>query len=137
MNPVTVTSFPDKTGRPFLDDLARLRIAVFAEWPYLYEGTLEYEQHYLRKFFKTKGSILVLARDGQRVVGASTGLPLLRESAALKRPFVQAGYDLRRIFYFSESILLPEYRGRGIGVRFFEHREAWARADVALRGSRF
>ena len=27
-----------------LPDLARLRITVFRDWPYLYEGTLAYEQ---------------------------------------------------------------------------------------------
>jgi hypothetical protein len=27
-----------------LDDLARLRIAVFADWPYLYEGDAAYER---------------------------------------------------------------------------------------------
>jgi len=31
-----------------------------------------------------------------------------------------------RLFYFGESVLLPEYRGRGIGHAFFDHREAQA-----------
>jgi len=33
-----------------------------------------------------------------------------------------------RLFYFGESVLLPQYRGRGIGHAFFDHREAQARA---------
>ena len=37
-----------------------------------------------------------------------------------------AGY-LRRFFYFGESVLLSEYRGRGVGVAFFAAREAHAR----------
>jgi hypothetical protein len=35
---------------------------------------------------------------------------------------------LARIFYCAESVLLPEYRGRGVGHRFFDLREAHARA---------
>lgn len=27
-----------------LDDVARLRISVFRDWPYLYDGDLEYER---------------------------------------------------------------------------------------------
>ena len=30
-----------------LDDVARLRIAVFRAWPYLYDGHLDYERRYL------------------------------------------------------------------------------------------
>ena len=38
--------------RARLDDLARLRIEVFRAWPYLYEGTLDYERHYLPRYLK-------------------------------------------------------------------------------------
>ena len=33
---------------PHLDALGTLRIAVFREYPYLYDGSLEYEREYLR-----------------------------------------------------------------------------------------
>jgi GNAT superfamily N-acetyltransferase len=32
------------------------------------------------------------------------------------------------VFYFGESVLLPAWRGRGLGHAFFDHREAHARA---------
>ena len=32
------------------DDLARLRIEVFRDFPYLYEGDLDYERQYLSTF---------------------------------------------------------------------------------------
>ena len=38
------------------------------------------------------------------------------------------GPALTEIFYCAESVLLPEYRGRGLGHRFFDLREAHARA---------
>ena len=41
--------------------------------------------------------------------------------------FVARGIEVARLFYFGESVLLPEYRGQGVGHAFFDHREAQAR----------
>ena len=110
-----------------LDDLGRLRIEVFRAWPYLYEGTLEYERHYLPRYLKARTGTMIVALDGAKVVGASTALGLDEEEDFVQAPFVKAGMDLSRIFYFGESVLMPGYRGQGVGVRFFEEREAAAR----------
>lgn len=112
---------------PFIDDLARLRIAVFRAFPYLYEGSLDYEKTYVATYARSPGSVFVLALDEGKVVGAATGLPMADETDEFKRPFLANGYDPARIFYFGESVLMPAYRGQGIGVRFFEEREAHAR----------
>ncbi|RPE81180.1 GNAT family N-acetyltransferase [Vulcaniibacterium tengchongense] len=112
---------------PFLDDLARLRIAVFRDWPYLYDGDADYEAQYLRTYLRSPRSIAVLAFDGGRVVGASTGLPLADEDEAFLAPFADGAIDPKQVFYCGESVLLPRYRGRGLGHRFFDEREAHAR----------
>ncbi|NVK40603.1 MAG: GNAT family N-acetyltransferase [Oceanospirillaceae bacterium] len=112
---------------PYIDDLARLRIEVFRAFPYLYDGDLEYERGYLSTYARSPESLFVLALDGDRVVGAATGVPMADETEEFKRPFVAAGWNPDEIFYFGESVLLPEYRGRGLGVRFFEERENYAR----------
>lgn len=112
----------------WLGDLARLRTTVFREWPYLYEGDDAYEAEYLRTYVESPGSIVVLALDGDRVVGASTGLPLRDETDAFVGPVRRAGLDPAAVFYCGESVLLREYRGRGLGHRFFDEREAHARA---------
>jgi GNAT superfamily N-acetyltransferase len=111
----------------WLPELARLRIQVFREFPYLYEGSAAYEEKYLRIYADAPDSVIVLVRDGERVVGAASGLPLAAEPPAVIEPFVAHGYDPRRIFYYGESVLLPEYRGRGLGRRFFAEREAHVR----------
>lgn len=108
-------------------DLARLRITVFRDFPYLYDGDLEYEQHYLGTYLRSADSVIVLALDGETIVGASTGLPLADETAEFQQPFIAAGIAPGTIFYGGESVLLPAYRGRGVYREFFAEREGHAR----------
>jgi GNAT superfamily N-acetyltransferase len=110
-----------------MDALAALRIRVFRDWPYLYDGTAEYEAHYLQVYVDSPRSLALLVWDGERCVGASTCLPLADALPDMQQPFVERGMDLSRIDYFGESVLLRDYRGRGVGVEFFRQREAHAR----------
>jgi GNAT superfamily N-acetyltransferase len=111
-----------------LDALARLRIAVFREYPYLYDGDATYERRYLATYLETAGAVVVLAWHGARVVGASTGLPMAGEPHGFLAPLRAGGLDPAACFYFGESVLEPGYRGRGVGARFFDEREAHAAA---------
>lgn len=108
--------------------LAQLRIRVFADWPYLYEGDLVYEEHYLRDFAAAPDAVLVVARDGEALVGASTASPMVAQADEIRKPVEAHGLDFSRIFYFGESVLLSDYRGKGVGHAFFDQREAHAKA---------
>lgn len=122
---------------PYLPDLARLRIDVFRDFPYLYEGDAGYEERYLRTYSEAPESLFVAVFDEDRVVGASTGVPMEYAEKAFKAPFVEHDYDPKEIFYFGESVLLPDYRGRGLGGRFFDEREAYARELGRFRYTTF
>lgn len=110
-----------------LDDVAALRIAVFREWPYLYEGTLMYERQYLANYRNNPDALLVGAFDGDRLVGASTSARMEDHAGEFSAPFAGTGIALTDILYGAESVLLPEYRGQGLGHRFIDLREAYAR----------
>ena len=121
--------FVTKKGKEIesvFDDLAALRIAVFHDYPYLYNGTISYEKEYLQTYANAERSFLFAVYDGAKMVGATTCIPLKDETAEVRKPFEDANLDVNRIFYFGESILLSEYRGLGLGHRFFDEREAHA-----------
>ncbi len=118
-----------------LPDVARLRIAVFRDWPYLYDGDQAYEESYLQTYRDSPRAILVGAFDGDTLVGASTGTPLADHAEDFAGAFAQTGLDLNDIFYCAESVLLPGYRGRGVGHRFFDLREDHARRHGFARSA--
>jgi len=122
-----VKSFSGNDAVRYFDDLARLRITVFREFPYLYDGNNDYERTYLATYARSQGSVFVLAFDDDAVVGAATATPMATETDEVKAPFLASGRDPQDFFYFGESVLLPSYRGRGIGLAFFEGREQQAR----------
>lgn len=121
----------------WLDDVARLRIGVFREYPYLYDGDRDYEVAYLDALSRSAGGVLVLVLDQGAVVGASTGMPLMEAEEAIRLPFREAGVTEDQVFYFGESVLMPGYRGRGLGHRFFDEREAHARSLPGMRLAAF
>lgn len=75
---------------PALDALARLRIAVFRDWPYLYDGTIEYERRYLNRNAGAAG-VFVPADHGFSDTG------VLAEGALNRPQWVHAEVDLARL----------------------------------------
>jgi GNAT superfamily N-acetyltransferase len=120
-----------------LPAVARLRISVFRSWPYLYDGTLEHEQIYLAKLAAAPGAVIVAASDGDEIIGCATAAPLAEVEGAFSAPLTAKGYDTAKLLYCGESVLLPAYRGRGLGNAFFDQREAHARKLGGLTHSTF
>ena len=120
-----------------LDSLADLRITVFRDFPYLYDGSgaagRAYEQDYLTAYAQSPGALIVGAfaddGDGERLIGAATATPMVDHAAEFAVPFRAQGIAIDQVYYFGESVLLPRWRGHGIGHAFFDRREAKARAE--------
>ena len=115
--------------RGYLNRLAELRMTVFREFPYLYDGDVSYESSYLKRYVESPNAVCVIARDSDSgdIIGASTGNYLPDDMEEAKSVFTGAGRDISEYYYFGESMLLPAWRGQGIGKQFFVARERAAR----------
>lgn len=125
------------SAKKYLEDIAQLRMTVFRDFPYLYDGSIDYERTYLETYFQSPGARVVLCRDGDKVVGASTVIPMKDEDQNLQQPLVTAGIDPTTVMYFGESVLLSDYRGQGAGKAFFVERLKHARASTGIKKAAF
>lgn len=124
---LSIITVSGETLGKYLPDLARLRIQIFREYPYLYDGSEGYEKRYLQTYIASGTAVAVVAFNGEKIIGASTAVPMAHETAQFKQPFIDNNIDPETLFYCGESVLLPEYRGRGIYKTFFAERENHAR----------
>ncbi len=124
---IKVKTFAGKEVEKLIPILAPLRIAIFKDFPYLYDGTLAYEMEYLEYYTLAKRAALVVALDHDTPVGAATCIALSEAFPEVIAPFQEKNYPINQFCYFGESVLMKEYRGLGIGNLFFEHREAFAK----------
>jgi GNAT superfamily N-acetyltransferase len=123
--------FRGKEAYPCLGLLADLRIKIFRDFPYLYDGDLNYEKKYLETYFSSANSYVAICYDADRAIGACTAILLADEQKEFQQAFLEKNIDTNKICYFGESILEKEYRGKGIGNLFMDMRINFAKE---LRG---
>lgn len=116
-----------------LDDLATLRLEIFQEYPYLYEGRREDELNYLGTYAKTPDACVITACDGSTVVGAATGMPLSHEDAQLRDAFAGITLPLDEVYYVGELLFRPVYRNSGLGRKMLDHMENHIRSLDSYR----
>lgn len=111
-----------------LDDLATLRLEIFEEYPYLYQGRRADELAYLRTYADKPDACAIIAFDGEAVIGAATGMPLIHEDAQLTDAFAKCDLSLKDIFYVGELLFLPSYRNGGLGQKLLAQMESQIRS---------
>ncbi|MEM9901172.1 MAG: GNAT family N-acetyltransferase [Pseudomonadota bacterium] len=124
---VDIRTFRGAEIAPLLDDLAALRITVFRAFPYLYDGDVHYERRYLGAFAASPDALVVGAYDGTQLVGAATSSPMEDHEDGFAAALARTSLAPSQVYYCAESVLLPAYRGQGLGHAFFDVREAEAR----------
>lgn len=103
---------------PYIQKLAEMRLKEFAQFPYLYKGTLEDELPYINVYTQEPQAILVSAFQGNELVGLFSGMPL--ETFA---PFVKSwadkmkeeGFETQKFFYAGELMIESHFRKQGLG----------------------
>lgn len=123
MTDIHIRTFTGNAIRSYLPMIAKLRVDVFREYPYLKEPDLVQETQYLIRFSQHREAVAVLVFDNATLVGVSLGIPFSQEPAELQKPFLDKGLSPMDYFFFGDSALLKPYRRRGIGHHFFDIRE--------------
>ena len=116
-----------------LNDLATLRLDIFREYPYLYEGSREDELNYLGTYAEAPDACVILAYDGSAVIGAATGMPLIQEDAQLRDAFAGTALPLDEVYYVGELLFRPAYRNSGLGRKLLDHLESQIRSFGSYR----
>lgn len=112
----------------FVDLLMEWRLSYFREFPYLYEGSREYEERYLSGFVSHHESILVVARE-DKVCGLLSALPLLSEfeiAAEVDSLCAALNVPASEVFYIGEVVVDKECRGTGVARRLIAEAERHA-----------
>lgn len=110
-----------------VEELGQFRIAIFREYPYLYDGSMEYERAYLARYAGCPASVVALIRDDQGLMAAATGIPLREETSCFIQPFCS---DPAQYFYLGEVMVRKDVRGRGWGSRLV----GWMMDEARARG---
>jgi GNAT superfamily N-acetyltransferase len=95
---------------------ANLRISIFREYPYLYQGDLLTEKQYFDMF--GDNTICVIAKDGSAIVGIIIGTPLQEVFKRLLEPLTEA--PIEKMFYLADILVLKSYRGQQIGHTLYQ-----------------
>ncbi|MBT1070618.1 GNAT family N-acetyltransferase [Pelotalea chapellei] len=111
-----------------LDDLATLRLDIFREYPYLYQGRRKDELNYLATYAKAPDACVILAYDGSAIIGAATGMPLIHEDAQVLDAFAGTTAPLEEMYYVGELLFRAAYRNGGLGQKLLARLESHIRS---------
>ncbi|MCT4634959.1 MAG: GNAT family N-acetyltransferase [Rickettsiales bacterium] len=124
---LSLQSFTGEKAKKYLKQIANIRITMFKEFPYLYKGSLEYEEEYLNVYFNSKNSIILLVLDGDKVVGFSNSIPLKEEMEEVKAPFIKNKIDISKYLYVGEMMIKEKYRNKGLSNIIAKYHEQCAK----------
>ncbi|MBP6386663.1 MAG: GNAT family N-acetyltransferase [Pseudarcicella sp.] len=120
---INLITFKRPAITDIIEDMAGLRIDIFKEYPYLYDGNLEYEKDYLNTYSQSENAIIIAIFVNGLLAGAITGLPLSEEVDEFKNAFLNNGLTIDNVFYIGECILLPQYRNMKLSKLLFDELE--------------
>lgn len=113
--------------------IGQWRIQYFREFPYLYQGTMEYEAKYLAGLVSNPHAVVAVARDNAQIIGFVTALPLVSDFDIVKEfnaHFQTLNRNIQDYCYIGEIIIHPDYRGNGLALEMTQRIEQ----DMQQRG---
>jgi len=125
-NNVTIQPLIGEQINKHIDEFAHLRINIFKNYPYLYDGNINYEKEYLKVYLQSQNSVLIGAFYNNELVGGATAILLQDSYPEVQQLFLAQNYNINNMVYFGESVLLDRFQNSGIGHKFFINRELFA-----------
>ena len=89
----------------YLNELSHLRMAFYREYPYLYSASKEAEAKYFQMFAASEESRAVVAKEGNKVVGAIIGMPLSEMKEKFREPYNKKGKQVDSIYYLADILV--------------------------------
>lgn len=128
MNDLEINTYVGKEILPHADELFEWRIRIYCEYPWLWVGNIDTERSSdeTKAFLSSNDSILIKIKHQGKLIGLSAGNSVRRECERYQKIFSER-FNPEECFYYRESMLLPEYRNKGLYKIFFQEREKWAR----------
>jgi GNAT superfamily N-acetyltransferase len=123
---LVLKAFHGEEARSYAEQIVRLRMKIFAEFPYLYQSTVEDELKYLNSYFISKNCAILLVVKGEEIVAYSTAVPA-DDRAIIKEAFAKNGQKSDDHYYIGELVVTEPYRGMGLLRKFIEYQEAFAK----------
>lgn len=98
--------------------MASLWINIFKDFPYIYDGSVDYEVKYLGRYLQAKNAQFVVAINPQnQLVRLATCLPLSEEESFVEKPFLDVDLNLEKIAYFCNVKRSPQHPLKPEGYR--------------------
>lgn len=119
---VTVEILTGKDVQKYIVLLSRLRIDNFKEYPYLYEGSMEYEKQCMQGYMSCPHCAFAIAKVDGKIAGALTGIPLVSDSSIgndAEKIFKLNNLSPSEYYYYGEIFVLKKFRNLAVAASLF------------------
>lgn len=112
---------------PLWPQIVKLMDAVYMEYPNLYDGAGDGYDYNLDVFRKARDTHFCLIFDGPKIVGFIGSMCMEDAVTSYMKHLTAKNIPLQSKYYIGETVILPEYRGKGLGKKLHEAAETHAR----------
>ncbi|HLC06649.1 MAG TPA: GNAT family N-acetyltransferase [Candidatus Babeliales bacterium] len=129
-NPYSIKVLTQDELKTLLPFVAQLRVNIFRNYPYLYDGNIAEEMDNLEKYAQHNNSALAIAYYNENPVGFLCGSDLIHYSVHFENSvadlFKGVDLNIENYYYCADIIILPEHRGKYLAPQLFDAIENYA-----------
>ena len=110
--------------------IATLRLMVFSEYPYCYQGSFEDEQKHFGQYTCHEDRSLAVLFEKNQIIGLSTRIPAASALPLLGRAVPELerrGVNIEQHYYVIESMIKQAFRGKKRGQLLYQEHEVFIR----------